>query len=216
MSVKRLTNKISNIYYNNLSPFWSVYAKETRNLKGALRWHHTLNINRDYAKFVVQWITDNIVKDSTIVELGTGTGQNLAWLSMNGFKDLVGYDIDESVIEIGKRAINKLRLGNITLIVSDIKMLSRIPECKVLMPLNWTYQHSWAFTKICLLAQKYILPGGCLITDIIPIETQGSEYKYRWTQDKLERTLLEFKLILSQKCFDRDVLILRKEKSLSK
>ena len=86
-------------WYKPFRAFWSVVSKKNE------------------IKFV-KLIKENIHKNSRILELGCGTGINIERIKNMKFKEYVGYDFSESMLDIAKKKFGKI--SNVKLIEKDI------------------------------------------------------------------------------------------------
>ena len=111
-------------------------------------------------KLIVGKLNNYLHKSDSIMELGSGTGRNLAGLVSAGFVDVAGLEINQDAIDMGKSAFPELSGVHITCAaVEDAIFKLDNYDCiytqSILMHLS--READWIFEEISSRANKLIM-----------------------------------------------------------
>ena len=176
------------------------------------------------------WIHDECSEDVRILETGCGAAVNLLWLAQHGFKNLCGFDIDQTSIQIASD-INESINKKITLWCDDGRMPHHMPgdPFDVVLLLNWLMLTECDLPTVLLVYAQYVSSGAQLFLDVIdksfnqvPLnqfltsdwrkperERQPSEYKSRFSQSEVEYAAKKAGFVVEE-CWMRDQILPRR------
>ena len=122
----------------------------------------------DALTYVVPWMQAFIdLKNSTIVEVGCGSGSSTVALAMNS-KYIYGYDIDSNIISAAKARLRAYDLDNAVVNhcspETEIARISTIPDANVFV-FYAVLEHMTIQERIAILAEtwKMMRPGSYLV-----------------------------------------------------
>lgn len=140
---------------------------------------------RYHVKKPLEWIKNNLAKESVVFENGCGAGINLLWLHEQGFKNLQGTDNDPAAINAAKEIVNSSGYSIAFEVDNGINPQTlNSNSLDVIISLNWTY-HAPEFDLQSFVKKhsQYLRDGGYMIFDCIDSSynnTPNNQYK---TQD---------------------------------
>lgn len=115
---------------------------------------------RCVTRLIVGKLCNYLDRGDSIVELGSGTGRNLAGLVSAGFIDVAGVEINQDAIDMGKSVFPELSEVNVTCAaVEDAIFQMGNYDCiytqSILMHLS--HEADWIFEEISNRANKLIM-----------------------------------------------------------
>jgi SAM-dependent methyltransferase len=125
---------------------------------------------QNVTNFVCEMMLRYVAPHESILELGSGTGRNLAGLHLVGYSDLYGIEISPATIEVGRKhwdVMNKIPIwcGAIEDAITTLQAMDCIFTVGTLMHLPPSSE--WVFEQIAKKARKYIMT--------IELETSGMD-----------------------------------------
>lgn len=183
------------------------------------------------------YLAPRLKSDARILETGCGTGTNLLWFAENGFKNLYGLDIDQDLLNIGKR-LSEVTGYPMQLWKDDGLNPQHLPKepFDAILALNWTFLvDSYELSEFLATYAKHLNVGGYLLIDIIDTsysnmpnnqyltsdlgkpenERQPSEYRKRYSKEEVAQAaqsagLKVEKQIVYKQEIPKSVFVLRK------
>jgi SAM-dependent methyltransferase len=127
----------------------------------------------EVTKLVVDTLSRYATPDCSILEIGSGTGRNLAGLKQAGFPNVAGVEISQHAINVGSE-----RFGEFPVVCAPIEdVVKDLPEYDVIYT-QGCYQHlspdvDWVFPEIAKKARKYLMT----------IENEQARGERSWRRD---------------------------------
>ena len=165
------------------------------------------------------WLARRLPRMSRILETGCGPALNLIWFGQHGFRQLYGFDNDETALMAG-RELCEVADVNVTLWLDNGIRPTSIPSIQfdAILALNWIYlDESFELGPYFNIYRKFLKPGGYIVIDIMDSsysnvpnnqyltsdwdkpesERRPSEYKKRYSMQQVvdEINLSGFELI---------------------
>lgn len=179
------------------------YIKES----GTPLWHFYAYTNlhkRSFTREALHWIISNVKKDSKILEIGCGAGQNLLLLEKFGFTDLYGIEVDTAALTAAQKISKELNYRYTKFV------------CKNLLTIHTNEMYDLIFTLDCIYLidnfslEEYIkrwisslIGGGIMVFDVIDAVFElHPKRKYLtsdWNKEPDERSSSEYKFTCSKK-----------------
>jgi SAM-dependent methyltransferase len=145
----------------NRHEFWKDpdASSATQDIKDICRPEYYLHLD-GITNLIVNALRPILDDKDTIVELGCGTGRNLAGLKKAGFKNLSGVEINAHAIEIGRKAF--AYLVGVPIICSPVEdAINDLPETDCIFTQGFLQHLSpdtdWVHKVMTEKARKYIM-----------------------------------------------------------
>jgi len=115
-------------------------------------------------------IADNVGKEESVVELGSGTGQLMEMLLDNGIRSYIGYDFSQVGLDLAKE---KIRERDVQLIYQDLYELTSLPEADVYIAVE-VFEH---LKDDCDKKLLSLIPKGKKVLISVPSYLGGSHVR---------------------------------------
>lgn len=130
------------------------------------KWHSARPFETtNYKQMIVKIIDPILEKDSTIVDVGCGTGQILRHL---GKSRRIGIDLDKQALQCGE-LFNKFINPPIEYLEGSMGKVSELnTQVKVLILTNWlhNYDDNWITENLCQLFKNNIVEN-CIVDEVL-------------------------------------------------
>jgi peptidoglycan/xylan/chitin deacetylase (PgdA/CDA1 family) len=139
-------SSISTVTYKSIPshnyPLDITLLKTSIEKHNAQEWYYNTaldRLSRIELAIAMDWIYSYVPYEKSIYELGCGSGNNLAWLSVHGYTNLGGSDIDDKALKVANDMSSSIG-AQWSLDIDDILIPKCIPsETYILLALNCTY-----------------------------------------------------------------------------
>ncbi len=149
-------------------------------------WHSyvtSVRGSRDDVRIICDWITENIPKKSSMLEIGCGCGQNLLWFAEQGYSDLAGQDSDQKVLNV---ATILSRVAKLPVHFFKGKAFEVMPQRRYDLIFFWNILHVIYDSEECLhrmfeVYSDHLTSSGILVFDVIDSSfnaVPGNEYEF--------------------------------------
>lgn len=158
--------------------------------------------NRKHAYSAYEWITKNLSKEKSILEVACGAGGMLYHLQREGYTNLKGYDFDVSAINAAKD-INKTINGDIEFYIDDAKNPNGNKKYDVIVWVNGMYHlEDFSLNQFFDKHVRMLNDKGYIVFDMVDsafnVVPQNEYCTQDWERDGKKRPS-EYRIRMSKK-----------------